>query len=286
MTEDAPHTDYESRWAIDPDAAALMGTDELRQNFLIEELFVPGRIKLTYTHYDRMIVGGAMPAGEPLVLEPIKPTGASSFLARRELIAVNIGGPGRIDADGQTFDVGTRDMVYLGMGLESVRFSSADAGNPAKFYLLSAPAHAAHPAMLLKIDGARRLDLGAPETCNKRSIFQFIHPDSPAKTCQLVVGMTTFAPGSVWNTMPCHIHDRRMEAYLYFNMAPEARVLHLMGEPQETRHLFIANEEAAISPPWSIHSGAGIGGYTFIWAMAGDNIDYTDMDFVQPAELK
>ena len=271
-------TDYESRWAIDPDAAALMGTDELRQNFLIETLFVPGRITLTYSHYDRMIVGGAMPVAGPVVLEPIKPTGTKAFLERRELIAVNIGGPGSIDADGESFAARTRDMVYLGMGLQSVAFSSVDGTNPAKFYLLSAPAHAAYPAMLLGIDGARRLDLGAPETCNQRSIFQFIHPESPARTCQLVVGMTTFAPGSVWNTMPCHIHDRRMEAYLYFDLPETARVFHMMGEPDETRHLVVANEQAILSPGWSIHSGVGTASYTFIWAMAGDNVDYTDVD--------
>lgn len=280
------HTDYESRWAIDPDAAALMGTDELRQNFLIETLFVSGRVCLTYTHYDRMIVGGIMPATTPLLLAPIKPTGTSAFLDRRELIAVNIGGPGSISADGQAFAVGTRDMVYLGMGLQTVAFASDHADNPAKYYVLSAPAHASHPAMLLKIDGAKRLDLGAPETCNKRSIFQFIHPDSPARTCQLVVGMTTFAPGSVWNTMPCHIHDRRMEAYLYFDLPETARVFHMMGEPDETRHLVVANEQAVLSPGWSIHSGVGTASYTFIWAMAGDNIDYTDIDPVAIGDLR
>jgi 4-deoxy-L-threo-5-hexosulose-uronate ketol-isomerase len=280
------NTDYESRWAIDPDAAALMGTDELRQNFLIETLFVSGRVCLTYTHYDRMIVGGIMPAATPLLLAPIKPTGTSAFLDRRELIAVNIGGPGTISADGRNFAVGTRDMVYLGMGLQTVAFASDHADNPAKYYVLSAPAHASHPAMLLKIDGAKRLDLGAAETCNKRSIFQFIHSDSPARTCQLVVGMTTFAPGSVWNTMPCHIHDRRMEAYLYFDLPETARVFHMMGEPDETRHLVVANEQAVLSPGWSIHSGVGTASYTFIWAMAGDNVDYTDIDPVAIGDLR
>ena len=280
------HTDYESRWAIDPDAAALMGTDELRQNFLIEELFVPGRVKLTYSHYDRMIVGGAMPVDGPLALEPIKPTGTKAFLERRELMVVNIGGTGGVEVDGQYFAAGTRDMVYVGMGAASVSFDSTDKANPAKFYLLSAPAHQGHPSMLLKIDKAKRLDLGAPETCNKRSIFQFIHPESPARTCQLVVGLTTFAPGSVWNTMPCHIHDRRMEAYLYFDLPDTARVFHMMGEPDETRHLVVANEQAVLSPGWSIHSGVGTASYTFIWAMAGDNVDYTDIDPVAIGDLR
>ena len=284
MTES--HTDYESRWAIDPDAAALMGTDELRQNFLIEELFVPGRVKLTYSHYDRMIVGGAMPVDGPLALEPIKPTGTKAFLDRRELMVVNIGGPGGIEVDGQYFATGTRDMVYVGIGVASVSFDSTDKANPAKFYLLSAPAHQAYPSMLLKVDKAKRLDLGAAETCNKRSIFQFIHPESPAKTCQLVVGLTTFAPGSVWNTMPCHIHDRRMEAYLYFDLPETARVFHMMGEPDETRHLVVANEQAVLAPGWSIHSGVGTASYTFIWAMAGDNVDYTDIDPVAIGDLR
>jgi 4-deoxy-L-threo-5-hexosulose-uronate ketol-isomerase len=286
MTEDLGHTAYESRWAIDPDAAALMGTDELRQNFLIEELFVPGQIRLTYTHYDRMIVGGVVPVDQPLALEAIKPTGTKSFLDRREMIAVNIGGPGTIVADGHSFDVGTRDMVYLGMGQKNVTFASGESGALAKFYLLSAPAHANHQSMLLKIDDAKRLDLGTPETCNNRSIFQFIHPESPAKTCQLVVGLTTFAPGSVWNTMPCHIHDRRMEAYLYFDLPETARVFHMMGEPDETRHLVVANEQAVLSPGWSIHSGVGTASYTFIWAMAGDNVDYTDIDAVAIGDLR
>ena len=284
MTES--HTDHESRWAIGPDAAALMGTDELRRNFLIETLFVSGRITLTYTHYDRMIVGGAMPTATPLLLETIRPTGTSAFLDRRELIAVNIGGQGRIVAGGEQFSVGPRDMVYLGMGTEPVTFASTDAGNPAKFYLLSAPAHQRHASMLLGIDSARRLDLGSAETCNQRSIFQFIHPESPARTCQLVVGLTTFAPGSVWNTMPCHIHDRRMEAYLYFDLPETARVFHMMGEPHETRHLVVANEQAILSPGWSIHSGVGTASYTFIWAMAGDNVDYSDIDPVAIGDLR
>lgn len=281
----AGHTDYESRWAIDPDAAALMGTDDLRDNFLLERLFEPGRVNLCYSHYDRMIVGGAVPVEGPLELEAIKPTGTKGFLDRRELIAVNIGGAGTVTAGGETFAAGPRDMVYAGMG-SPVTFASDDAANPAKFYLLSAPAHASHPSRLLKIADAKRLDLGAAETCNKRSIFQFIHADSPARTCQLVVGMTTFAAGSVWNTMPPHVHDRRMEAYLYFDLPETARVFHMMGEPDETRHLLVANEQAVLSPAWSIHSGVGTASYAFVWAMAGDNVDYTDVDPVAVTDLR
>lgn len=283
---DPEHIDYEIRWAIDPDAAALMGTDELRSNFLIETLFEPGRISLTYSHYDRMIVGGAVPTDAPLILAAIKPTGTKGFLERRELVAVNIGGPGSVSRGTEQFEVGPRDMVYLGMGSEEASFASHDAANPAKFYLLSAPAHAAHPNRLLTIADAKRLDLGATETSNQRSIFQFIHADAAVKTCQLVVGMTTFAPGSIWNTMPPHVHDRRMEAYLYFDLPEAARVIHLMGEPHETRHLVVANEQAVLSPAWSIHAGVGTAAYAFVWAMAGDNVDYTDIDAVAVGDLR
>ena len=271
------HTDYTSRFAIDPVAAAAMGTDELRHNFHIEDLFQPGRISLTYTHYDRMIVGGAVPVATLLPLEAIKPTGTKDFLDRRELIAVNIGGAGIIKARGQSYELQARDMLYLGMGSKDVSFASADKAAPAKFYLLSAPAHQAWPSRLIRIGDAKRLDLGSKDSCNERSIFQFIHAEG-VKTCQLVVGMTQLAPGSIWNTMPCHVHDRRMEAYLYFDLAETARVFHFMGEPDETRHLVMANEEAVLSPGWSIHSGAGTSNYAFIWAMAGDNVDYTDVD--------
>jgi 4-deoxy-L-threo-5-hexosulose-uronate ketol-isomerase len=280
------HIDHEVRWAIDPDAGALMSTEELRANFLIEDLFEPGRIRLTYSHYDRMIVGGISPTSVPLSLDAVKPTGTKTFLARRELVAVNIGGTGVVEYGGERFNVGPRDMVYLGMGEATPAFASADASAPAKFYILSAPAHHAYPSKLLTIDTAKRLDLGAPETSNKRSIFQFIHADAAVKTCQLVVGMTTFAPGSIWNTMPPHIHDRRMEAYLYFDLPEAARVVHLMGEPDETRHLIVANEQAVLSPAWSIHAGVGTAAYAFVWAMAGDNVDYTDIDAVAVADLR
>ncbi|RWE59083.1 5-dehydro-4-deoxy-D-glucuronate isomerase [Mesorhizobium sp.] len=279
------HTDFTSRFAIDPVTAAAMGTDELRHNFLIEGLFQLGRIGLTYTHYDRMIVGGAMPAGTPLPLEAIKPTGTKNFLDRREMIAVNIGGAGVVKAGGRSYELQPRDMLYLGMGPNEVSFASANAAEPAKFYLLSAPAHQSHPSQLIRIGDAKRLDLGSQATSNERSIFQFIHAEG-VKTCQLVVGMTQLAPGSVWNTMPCHVHDRRMEAYLYFDLPEAARVFHFMGEPDETRHLVMRNEEAVLSPGWSIHSGAGTSNYAFIWAMAGDNVDYTDVDPVAMEALR
>ncbi len=279
------HIDHTSRFAIDPAAAAAMGTDELRHNFHIGDLFRADRISLTYTHYDRMIIGGAMPAAEAIKLEAIKPTGTTNFLDRRELVAVNIGGAGTVSAGGKSYNVGPRDMIYVGMGVEPVVFASDDISAPAKFYLLSAPAHQNHPTAHIRIGDAKRLDLGSRETSNERSIFQFIHPEG-ARTCQLVVGMTQLAPGSVWNTMPCHVHDRRSEAYLYFDLPEAARVFHFMGEPDETRHLVIRNEEAILSPGWSIHSGAGTSNYAFIWAMAGDNVDYADVDPVAMGDLR
>lgn len=275
----------ETRQAIDPRAAAAYGTEQLRDEFLIQNLFTPGEIRLTYSHLDRLIVGGATPVGGTLKLEPVKPTGTPSFLDRRELVAVNVGGKGTIAAGGESHALDHRDMLYLGMGAGEVSFASDDAANPAKFYLLSAPAHHAYPNRLVRIAEANRLDLGSQATSNERSIYQFIHPDV-LRTCQLVVGMTVLAPGSVWNTMPCHVHDRRSEAYLYFALDDNARVFHFMGEPTETRHLVVKNEEAILSPGWSIHSGAGTSNYTFIWAMAGDNVDYKDVDMVAMGDLR
>lgn len=274
-----------SRYAIAPEQAASLDTKALREGFLVEDLFQSGAIALTYTHYDRMIVGGASPLEAPLHLAPVKLTGTPNFLDRREMIVVNIGGKGSVTAGTERYDLGTRDMLYVGMGEGDVSFASADPAIPAKFYIVSAPAHHPHPTRLIRIDQARRVDLGSSETCNERSIFQFIHPEG-TKTCQLVVGMTTLAKGSIWNTMPAHTHSCRMEAYLYFDLDPEQRVIHLMGEPQETRHLVVANEQAILSPPWSVHSGVGTASYTFIWAMAGDNVDYTDVDVFLPAALR
>lgn len=279
------HTDLTSRFAVDPASGAAMATDELRANFHVADLFRPGRISLTYTHYDRLIVGGASPLYAELELEPVKPTGTPNFLDRRELIAVSIGAAGSITVDGQTFEMAARDMLYIGMGARDVSFASVEAATPAKFYLLSAPAHQAYPTRLIRIDDAKRLDLGSRETSNERSIFQFVHPEG-ARTCQLVVGMTQLAPGSVWNTMPCHVHDRRSEAYLYFDLPDTACVFHFMGEPDETRHMVVRNEEAILSPGWSIHSGCGTSNYAFIWAMAGDNVDYTDVDPIAIGDLR
>lgn len=270
----------ETRHATSPREAAAMGTGPLRAAFMGEGLFAPGEVRLLYTHYDRMIVGGAVPAGDPLLLDVVKETGTPGFLDRREVGIVNIGAAGSVGAAGRDWTMAPGDVLYLPMGSGPVSFAGGG-----RFALFSAPAHAAHPLRHMGADGGKTLTLGAAETSNHRTIRQFIHPEV-MPSCQLVLGYTRFHGGSVWNTMPAHTHDRRMEAYLYFDMDPDARVVHLMGEPQETRHLIVANEEAVLSPPWSIHCGAGTGSYAFIWAMAGDNVDYRDMDAVPAAALR
>jgi 4-deoxy-L-threo-5-hexosulose-uronate ketol-isomerase len=275
----------DSRYPPTPEEARGLGTEALRRHFLVETLFVPGEISLTYSHADRMILGGASPLGAPLALEPVKETGTAAFLDRRELVAVNIGGAGWVRVGDEAHALGHRDVLYIGMGAGSVHFESADAADPARFYLFSAPAHRACPTRRIGIAAARRIDLGAAETSNERSIFQFVHPEV-CDSCQIVLGMTSLASGSVWNTMPAHVHSRRSEAYLYFGLEENARVFHFMGEPGETRHLVVANEQAVISPPWSIHCGAGTSNYTFIWAMAGDNMDYADVDMVAMEALR
>lgn len=270
----------ETRHAIHPDHARSMGTDELRQNFLATGLFADREIRLVYTHYDRMTVGAAVPAGGELVLDKVDETRTRTFLERREMGIVNIGATGTVATGDQSYTLEKGDVLYLGKGNGAVSFAGEG-----RFYIASCPAHASFPNRLVTLGEAAKVKLGAAETSNKRVINQFIHP-LVMESCQLVLGYTELLEGSVWNTMPCHVHDRRMEAYLYWGMEPDARVIHLMGEPQETRHLVVANEQAAISPTWSIHSGAGIGSYSFIWAMAGDNVDYTDMDFIQPGDMK
>lgn len=273
------------RQACHPDAVRRFDTAELREAFHIGGLFAPGEVRLTYTHVDRFVIGGAVPVGETLKLECPKPIGTTSFLDRRELGIVNVGGTGQVSIDGIAHRVGRREALYVGMRAGEVSFASDDVSNPARFYMLSTPAHATHPTVLITEANAKRIELGAPESANVRTIFQMIHPDVCA-SCQLVMGMTRLDAGSIWNTMPCHTHDRRSEVYLYFDMEPDTRVFHLMGESQETRHLVIANEEAIISPGWSIHSGCGTRNYSFIWAMAGDNQDFTDMDFVAMETLR
>lgn len=270
----------ETRPAISPVEARGMQTSALRSAFLGEGLFRPGEIRLIYTHYDRMIVGGVVPGGQALTLDHVKECGTASILDRREMGVVNVGDTGSVSCGGQTFTLEKGDVLYLGRAAGPVTFAGEG-----RFYLTSAPAHASLPARLVRIGEAKSFTTGTPETANHRTIFQFIHPEV-MESCQLVLGYTRFHGGSVWNTMPAHLHDRRMEAYLYFDLAPDARVFHFMGRPEETRHLVVANEEAVLSPPWSIHCGAGTGSYTFIWAMAGDNVDYRDVEMVGMEDLR
>lgn len=270
----------ETRHAVHQDHAKTMDTEALRTHFLAQGMFKDREINLVYTHYDRFVVGGAVPAGGSLTLAKVEETRTDSFLERREMGIVNIGDTGTVEAEGETYTLERGDVLYLGMGSGAVTFAGKG-----RFYITSCPAHHKYPSKLITIADSKEVKLGEAATSNKRKINQFIHP-LVMESCQLVLGYTSLEDGSVWNTMPAHVHDRRMEAYLYWGMNDEARVMHFMGEPQETRHIVVANEEGAISPPWSIHAGAGIGEYTFIWAMAGDNVDYTDMDFVQPSELR
>lgn len=273
------------RQAISAAEAKTFDTDALRKNFLISDIFTPGEIRLTYSHLDRTIVGGAMPGAESLKLVSSKPVGSDPFLTRRELGVFNIGGAGQVVLDETSYTLDPTDCLYVPMGIADVRFTSNDPANPAKFYLVSTPAHHAYPTRLLTAEDANRLDLGADEDANKRILRQYIHPDI-CQSCQLVMGMTTILSGSVWNTMPCHVHDRRSEVYLYFDMADKTRIFHFMGEPTETRHMVLKNEQAILSPGWSIHCGSGTGRYSFIWSMAGDNQDFTDMDFIAMEDLR
>ena len=259
-----------------------MNTQELRQNFLVERLMVDGQIKLVYSHYDRVIVGGAKPLGSALTLETHPELRAEYFLERRELGVINVGGEGSVEIDGEAFTLNKLDCVYAGKGVRSVSFKSVDATNPAIFYLLSSPAHQTYPTKKLTKEEAQPSGLGDQSTANKRTIYKYIHADG-IKSAQLVMGLTILDDGSVWNTIPSHTHTRRMEAYFYFDVREDQRVFHFMGQPQETRHLLMANHEAVLSPPWSIHSGCGTANYGFIWGMAGENYTYTDMD---PAPLK
>jgi 4-deoxy-L-threo-5-hexosulose-uronate ketol-isomerase len=270
----------QTRHAIDPATAKTLDTDQLRAHFHVGGLFEEGEINLVYTHYDRLILGSAVPAGGTLALDQVEEAGTPSILDRREMGVLNIGEAGSVTVGGTTYEVGTGEVLYIGMGSGPVTF-----GGNGRFYVLSAPAHQTYPTRLITLADARRVELGARETANERVIIQFLHPEV-CQSCQLLMGYTQFAEGSVWNTMPAHLHDRRMEAYLYFQLPENQRVFHLMGEPSQTRHIVMANEEAVISPPWSIHAGAGTSSYTFCWAMAGDNVDFTDMDMVAMEDLR
>lgn len=256
-----------------------MNTEELRTHFLVEKLFQADRIELVYSHYDRMMIGGVMPLKQSIVLPNPEGLKANFFLERRELGIINIGGNGQVKVDGTMYDVHKMDCLYVGRGTKQVEFFSANASESAKYFLLSAPAHKEYGTRLMTKEEAIPQHLGATETANQRTIYKYIHRDG-IPSCQLVMGLTVLNSGNVWNTMPPHTHDRRMEVYCYFDVPDNQRVLHLMGQAQETRHLWIGNGQAVISPPWSIHAGCGTMSYAFIWGMAGENQDFTDMDFL------
>lgn len=267
----------EVRFAIGPAETATMDTEALRSHFLVENLMRPGHITLVYTHYDRMIVGGAVPTDAPLTLGNPEELRANFFLERREMGIINVGGSGKVIADGNTYPLQKLDGMYLGKGTQAVQFVSDSAAEPAIFYLLSNPAHAVYPAGVCTRQQAAPVELGAPETSNRRTVYKYIHLEG-LQSCQLVMGLTMLAPGSVWNSIPPHTHTRRMEVYFYFDLPAEQRLFHFMGNPRETRHLVMANHEAVISPPWSTHFGCGTSNYGFIWGMCGENLVYTDMD--------
>lgn len=275
----------EIRYASSNKDAKNYDTQRLRDEYLIENLFMENEIKLLYSHIDRIIVGGIFPITEKIKLKGEKELGSNFFLERRELGIINIGGPGIIILDDEEFSLNNKDAIYVGLGIKEVFFKSLDIKNPAKFYLNSAPAHCKYPTALITLEKARKLKMGDISTSNKRIINQYIHPDV-CKSCQLVMGMTVLEDGSVWNSMPTHTHDRRMEVYFYFDMNENTRIFHFMGEPNETRHIIMKNEEAVISPSWSIHSGAGTASYTFIWGMAGENQTFTDMDHIEMKDLR
>ncbi|MBP8604614.1 MAG: 5-dehydro-4-deoxy-D-glucuronate isomerase [Phycisphaerae bacterium] len=275
----------EVRYAPDPVRFSRMTTQEIRDNFLIENLFTPNRIDLVYSDVDRAIVGSAVPKEKTLELSSAEELKAEFFCQRRELGVLNIGQSGTVAVDGRTYALGSKDCLYIGRGSKTISFASSDAGRPAKFYLLSYPAHKEYPAAHIKIEQANPIRLGSIETANKRTIYQFIHPKG-VQSCQLVMGFTVLEPGCVWNTMPAHTHERRMEVYMYFDMPDNVRVFHLMGRPNETRHIVVKSEQAVIAPSWSIHSGAGTGAYSFCWGMGGENQAFDDMDHLTMDDIK
>lgn len=278
-------TELDTRYAIHPEDMKKYTTEDLRNHFLVETIFEPGQVRLTYTHNDRMIFGGVTPAQSELTITLDKELGVEYFLERRELGIINIGGNGSVTLDGEVYGMQKRDGLYVGKGTREVIFRSDDPENPAKFYINSTPAHHQYPTVKIDINNIEPLQAGEPGTLNERRIYQYVHPNV-CESCQLQMGLTMLSPGSVWNTMPCHTHERRMEVYLYFDMEPETRVFHFMGQPAETRHLVMSNEQAAISPSWSIHTGTATSNYTFIWGMCGENITYTDMDHVKMEDLR
>ena len=289
MAQDKTH--YEVRWSNHPADAKTYDTQRLRKEFLIERVFAPGEVCWTYSMYDRFLIGGAMPTTEPLKLAAIEPLKARTLLENREIGIINIGGPGTVTVDGRTYDMGMMEGLYVGRATDKhpneITLTSRDAHNPAKFYMHSATAHATYPTKRVTLGAANNIKAGHLAGSNDRVIHQLIiNGVAGVRTCQLQMGITELKTGSVWNTMPAHTHLRRMETYLYFNVAEGQRIAHIMGEPQETRVVWMSNEQAIISPQWSIHCAAGTSNYTFIWGMAGENLDYGDMNVIKTTDLK
>jgi 4-deoxy-L-threo-5-hexosulose-uronate ketol-isomerase len=279
------NTIFEERFATHPVDAKSYDTARLRKEYLIENLMTENQICLTYSQYDRYIVGGAVPVNESLHLEPIDPLKAEYFCERRELGIINVGGSGVITIDGKVYELGFKEALYIGRGSKSVVFSSHNPASPARFYINSAPAHKEYPTKKVTLKDAEIVEMGTMAESNARTINKLL-VNSVVQTCQLQMGMTELKPGSVWNTMPAHTHSRRMEAYFYFQVPEGQAICHFMGDPKETRHIWMQNEQAVLSPTWSIHSAAGTTNYTFIWGMAGENLNYGDMDIVRPDQLR
>jgi 4-deoxy-L-threo-5-hexosulose-uronate ketol-isomerase len=275
----------EKRYSPDQIRFEMMNTSEIRETFLIEDLFAAGEVGMIYSDIDRVIVGSAVPTDSALSLEAGKELAAEYFAQRRELGVINIGGDGAVVVDGTEYPMVKLDAMYIGRGSKDISFTSADASNPAKFYIVSYPAHSDYPTTHAPISNAEPLNLGSAKESNKRTIYKYIHP-AGIKSCQLVMGCTKLEEGSVWNTMPVHTHDRRTEVYMYFDMDADTILFHFLGEPEETRHVVVKDGQAVLSPSWSIHAGCGTGSYTFVWAMGGENQDFGDMDGVPVEDIK
>jgi 4-deoxy-L-threo-5-hexosulose-uronate ketol-isomerase len=274
------------RYASHPNEVKQFDTERLQAEFQISSLFSPNEIKLVYSHVDRFIIGGVLPITGALQLQADKKEMAADyFLERREIGIINVGGRGTITVDGTVYNMDSKDCIYIGLGAKDITFASDNAAEPAKFYFNSTPAHQTYPTVKVAISEATPTHLGSINTSNERTIYKYIHTGG-VKSCQLVMGMTLLKPGNMWNTMPSHTHNRRSEVYFYFDMPEDAVVFHMMGEPQQTRHVVMRNEQAVISPSWSIHSGVGTNNYTFIWGMAGENQMFDDMDAVAMKDLK
>jgi len=276
---------FETRYAAHPSMMPTLDSSAMREVFHISGIFIPDDVSLTFSHVERMINGGVMPVNKAIDLSEVPALSKGPFLARRELGIINVGGNGKVSVDGKEWSLGAREGLYVPQGTEKLVFTSDSKSTPAKFYLASTPAHARYETVKIDVKKANPMPVGAPATANARTIYQYINPDI-CKSAQLLMGLTALQEGSVWNTMPCHLHERRAETYFYFDLKPDARVVHIMGEPHETRHIFVANEEAVISPPWGIHTGCGTSNYSFIWAMGGENQEYKDVAWVPMDELR